>query len=394
MWRRLCALNSAGADIFLLFWTGDAAHETPNGATLQRLGEKASAVRYFVIPRTARERIRRLMRLSRWPSHVGSRVLNHSQYARLISEIRPFSADAIWLDGIYGGVLARRLGDDLNIPFFCRSHNIEHIYMKEQIAKATEKRDKLAWQLNIPHLQRFEQETLAHACRFFDISSDDLQYWKDHGLSNGEWLPPTIDAAFAQAAGQPPWAPAFDVGYIGNLYTPNNVDGVAWFVEQVLPELRLKRPEIRVFVAGASPAARIVALAQQSQIILAPDPPDVLPWFRNAKVLINPLRAGSGMNIKSVEMLFSPAQLVSTPQGLAGLPAEARGCFTSAENAHDFAAAVDQALETEDTAAQAARRIEARTYFSPEKAAALLKCLVDETKQWHAAPGRANGNPE
>jgi len=81
-----------------------------------------------------------------------------------------------------------------------------------------------------------------------------------------------------------------------------------------------------------------------------------------ARVLVNPMLAGSGVNLKSVEMLFSDAGLVSTTVGVAGLSDSAKRCFAIADSAEGFASAVLAAL---GAVPDLSERIGVRSSFSP-----------------------------
>lgn len=341
-WRRLCALKAAGARVHLVTWCSDRPGERPESSHLEALSDVAEVVHVWPIRRTLDERLMRLMRLTQWPSHMASRMLSRPQWATLMQSLHRFMPEVVWQDGLYPYATAHRAAQALGVPRFYRSHNIEHVYMARQVAKATSWRDKLAWGLNLPHLRRVEHAAIAGAAAYFDISADDLSYWVGEGCPRGYWLPPLVDPEFAVRLSAPRETPAhFDVAYLGNLHAPNNVEGVLWFVTEVMPRLRARRAGIRVLVAGSQPTALIRdALMRSPGVTLLENAPDAVAVLRDAHVLVNPVFVGSGVNVKSVEMLFAPAHLVSAPQGVAGLPAHVQACFAQASTPEAFAEAV------------------------------------------------------
>jgi hypothetical protein len=375
VWRRLCAMRAAGAEIFLVFWSGDRIDELPSTMALSRMHQEVSYLEYFIIPRTINARFQRLVRLLRWPSHVASRVLSKKDAALLLTSITEFKPEAVWLDSIYGGVIADTLVDKLNVPLFCRSHNIEHLYMAKQVKKANTLRDKFLWSLNLLHLRKFEFALFKKSTRYFDISKDDLEFWKKFGFINGEWLPPMIDETFSTALSAPQLhEPEYDVGYLGNLFSPNNVDGILWFLSDVVPKLRMKKTDIKIFIAGSKPIDLLKQKITDAHIQLIPNPDDVVPILRNARVLINPIFAGSGVNIKSVEMLFCPADIISTSQGLAGLPTVVRQHFRCADTADDFSKNILDALYSTPLE-NLSDRSDARALFSYGMAQGLIRTM-------------------
>lgn len=344
-WTRLQAMQAAGAHIALVSWY--AAHEEPlSKSTLDALSRLVSSVQLFAIRLTWREYLLRMVQLVRWPSHVSSRVPVGRELQQFWQEMDAFKPEAVWLDALYGTVLARACAKRYGIPMFYRSHNIEHRYMAGQVQRAQSWRDRLAWRMNLPHLKQVEFDTLhaAHTC--FDISQDDLRWWQQHGVDGLQWLAPSVSPKTI-ARLTPAWdtPPNHDVGYLGNLRTPNNVEGVLWYLQNVWPQIRSMQPTATMVLAGSSPADSIRAAAVKAAgVTLIENAPDTVAVLRDARVLVNPVFGGSGVNIKSVEMLFAPGQRVSTSQGVAGLPPHVQQRFHVTDEAAAFAQAVVAAI--------------------------------------------------
>lgn len=372
-WRRLMAMKAAGASLHLVTWCSDRPHERPSAAEIEMLSTVADVVHVWPIVRSWSERLIRLSRLPFWPSHVASRIPNRQQWQGLQAALDEFQPEAVWQDGLYSCVAAQRVMRQRQIPLFYRSHNVEHRYFQQQVAKADILRDKFAWGLNLPHLERVERETLGSATHYFDISNDDLAFWVGQGYRHGTWLPPLIDANFADRLSAPyVTPPRFDVGYLGNLYAPNNVAGVLWFLREVVPILNKSKLNFNIFVAGSQPVAAIrTAIDALHGVTLIENAPDAVAVLRDARVLVNPIFSGSGVNVKSVEMLFSPAALVTAPQGVAGLPDHVKSCFRLAGNPADFATEIMQGLNSAEATDTPERR-QARAEFVSQRIVGIL----------------------
>ncbi len=380
-WARLNAMKAAGAQLALITWYAD--HGEPLADTqIQALRKVAERVHALPIRAVFSDRFKRLIRLVRWPSHVSSRIPSRAELDALWKDLDQFQPEAIWLDALYPTVLAQRAARRYRVPLYYRSHNIEHVYMQGQVARAVTLRDRLAWALNLPHLRRVEFETWRASKVVFDISMDDLQWWVGQGLTNGQWLPPLVHPDKARALSSPyTVAPTFDVGYLGNLRTPNNVEGLVWLLKKVWPLLLDARPDMTMLLAGSSPSDVVrEAVRSATQVTLLENPPDVVPVLRDARVLVNPVFAGSGVNVKSVEMLFTPAWLVATSQGVAGLPEHVRACFAVANDAESFADAIKNALSFAPMMNSSAlvQRECARQEFDYSKVKAVLRSMSDE----------------
>ena len=99
---------------------------------------------------------------------------------------------------------------------------------------------------------------------------------------------------------------------------------------------------------------------------LIANPHDVWPIYAQGRVLVNPARSGSGVNIKSVEMLQLEVPIVSTPVGVGGLPDDVKSQFFVADSPEDFAASILRALDLGVSAVDIEARKRACMRFSPE----------------------------
>jgi len=79
-------------------------------------------------------------------------------------------------------------------------------------------------------------------------------------------------------------------------------------------------------------------------VTLLANPPDSGAVLGNGRVLINPILSGSGVNIKSIEMLLVGAPVVTTSIGVRGLPEKVRAQYKVADTPADFAAHIIAAL--------------------------------------------------
>jgi glycosyltransferase involved in cell wall biosynthesis len=138
--------------------------------------------------------------------------------------------------------------------------------------------------------------------------------------------------------------------------TAINVDGIRWFCTKVLPRIREQIPKAELWIAGdvceAFPIApcgsRLLGRVQ-----------NLSEFYRQAAVVINPVRVGSGLSIRSVEALAAGRPLVTTSAGARGLARGNGGGYLTADDRSAFAAAVIKLLidpvsrKTEAAAARA-----------------------------------------
>lgn len=343
VWHRLQAFAAEGVKIQLVFW--HAEDDAPNKSTMDALLSVCDSVLAFPISRAWSSRFRALSKLASQSLYVSTRELSAENQKKLEDEYRKFSPDAIWLDAVFGGKLAFGLAEKFNKHVFYRSHNIEFQYRQKQFKLALGAREKLAVWMSMSNLEQFELSVMKRAAFVWDISLDDLRYWQTRGIENSDWLPPFANPSLVEDLRNAKTAPEFDFAYLGNLYTPNNIEGISWFLEKVWRRIREKKAA-RFLLAGINPHPKIQNLARETEgVMLQSDAPTVAEVYAQGKVLINPILAGSGMNVKSVEMLFSGKPVVTCPQGTAGLPDKIRSYFDVADSPEEFAKFCLSALE-------------------------------------------------
>lgn len=339
-WRGFAA---AGWRLRLICWRSPQDPPT-DLEDLTALHAVFETIEVLPIAHDMRSFARRLARLLRYPSHVGSRIPNATTLRHVIADAKKFAPAAVVLDGIYGGALGEQIAAACSVPTILRGHNIEYVYFAQQAMAARDLRSRLAWQVARIGLERYERRLVRRAAWTFDVSDDDVAFWRAAGIATVSWAP-TVYLGAPHGTLIPVAERRWDVAYIGNLRLPNNLRGIAWFVDEVLPELRRLRPGTSICFAGANPGDEARAIfARAPEITLAPNVPTADQILAQGRVLVNPILSGSGINIKSIDMLRYDAPIVTTAVGVNGFPHAIRRQFVVRERAVDFAAAIVDGL--------------------------------------------------
>lgn len=191
------------------------------------------------------------------------------------------------------------------------------------------------------------------------------------------------------------------VALTGNLgYFPTR-DAARWFASGAWPALRAARPGCRWLIAGARPGPPMERLAREAGrgVTLIADPPSLHDLLARATVSIAPLFAGSGTPIKILEAMALGVPVVTTPRGAAGLDALPPGAVAVAEDAGDFARAVEALLASPERRRQQAdlafRWLRGRHHLPrvAERFEALLAATVGRTAGETAADAEGAGSP-
>jgi glycosyltransferase involved in cell wall biosynthesis len=104
----------------------------------------------------------------------------------------------------------------------------------------------------------------------------------------------------------------------GNLGYFVNDDAVRWFTRRVWPELRERRPDVRLVVAGDRPSRSLRRLLRRCGAELVESPPDLRTIIARATIALAPLRAGSGQPIKVLEAWAVGVPVIASPWAAAG----------------------------------------------------------------------------
>jgi sugar transferase (PEP-CTERM/EpsH1 system associated) len=108
--------------------------------------------------------------------------------------------------------------------------------------------------------------------------------------------------------------------FIGVLNYKPNIDGICWFVNEVLPRIPKDIP-FRLRIVGLYPTDRIRALAGPRVEVVGPVP-DVRDYLRDASIVIAPLRIARGVQTKVLEGMASGRTVLCTPAAAIGIVAE------------------------------------------------------------------------
>lgn len=347
MWRRIKAFAAQGVEIQIIAWWFSTK---PTAAEIVQIHKYAKQVNLIEIKRTVAARISRIVDLRRYPLEVTARIVKGQDLVKLQADVQQFAPDLIFLDGIHGGVVADRLRKFLDVPIVIRSHNIEHLYYRRILKSAVGLKQKFKRYLSVLHLDRYEHHLLKESSLFYDISTDDLQFWQSKGFTNGRLLSPLIepvDEYQLTSNADVKINQTYDLVFLGNLSLENNVAGVIWFLTKVLPIIREQLPNVTVLIAGLNPTDKISQICAAQKAVLQANPASAAAIYQSGRVLINPILTGSGVKIKSIEMLGFQKPIVSTAEGISGLPSTIAPYFKVANNPRSFGLLTIEALSTE-----------------------------------------------
>ena len=337
IWRRIEAFRRLGHSVMLLHQYDTGGPLAPGPTDFADMDSVLDARFSYPILRGPIRTVRQLAGMARLPWHAAKAVPTGQARVDAQDAVARFDPELIWLDGPWMGEPAREASAAHGAPLVYRSHNIEHQYLRRQARASPSVRNRLAWNLASVGVERYEEGLMRDAAFTADISLDDLEHWRSRGITSIGWLPPLPELALSDPPSQP--VPS-DLLFVGGLSLPNNIAGLRWLIDDVLPIVHRERPEVTLTVVGSS-AKGAFRDELEAHPAIRPhfDVPSVAPFLFGARVLTNPVWIGSGVQLKMLDMLMTDSPIITRSQGVRGLPGDFAAQCEVADSAEDFAAA-------------------------------------------------------
>lgn len=132
------------------------------------------------------------------------------------------------------------------------------------------------------------------------------------------------------------------ISFVASSYLPN-VEAINWFLEDVWTTIN--NPAIKLHIYGHVGRFLNPRDYDRENIVLFDFVPDTAAIYTATDIVINPVRAGSGLKIKNVEALANGLPLITTTHGSSGLE-QGEGAFIIADSAVEFANAIEKLVSS------------------------------------------------
>jgi glycosyltransferase involved in cell wall biosynthesis len=180
--------------------------------------------------------------------------------------------------------------------------------------------------------------------------------------------------------------------FVGHLGVFHNVDAAVHLANEILPRVRLARPEVELLIVGAQPTAAVRSLGRRPGVTVTGYVEDLNAVLNRATVFVAPLRFAAGVQNKVLEAMAAGRPVVTSPLVARGLGAEVGRHLLAADDAVEFA---DQVLALlADETRQAAIGAAGRAFVAERYRWELVNGRVAEiARQLEAGVGGAPASP-
>ncbi|ESY66234.1 MULTISPECIES: glycosyltransferase family 4 protein [Mesorhizobium] len=322
----IAALRRAGARVTVIgfTWPGRAAADPENTVVLGSVDvrtENASAPQKLAW-------VGKAMLSGLTFASVKLRAVSDSDVLAAIERAGPF--DGYVLNSVQFAGAFEKLFEDL--PSIFVAHNVEHLSARENAAAATGIFQRLLFRREARLLEVVEERLCRHARFVFTLAEEDRAALGVASDDRSAVLPLVTGAK----ARKGPRHIDCDAALIGTwTWQPNRI-GLDWFLDKVVPHLRL---DFRIRIAGSMPSG---VTSAHPGVEFVGRVPDAQAFVRAAAVIPLISTAGSGVQLKTIETFELGLPSVATSRSLRGIDYRPANCVVT-DDPHGFARALEAA---------------------------------------------------
>jgi glycosyltransferase involved in cell wall biosynthesis len=267
-------------------------------------------------------------------------------------------------------------------------HNLLSGVIEGELALAPGRRQRWFRERDLRKAQRLEQRALRRYDRCVVCSNDDADSLASIGADGAreriKVIPNGVDLGRFRSV---PLPREPRVLFPGTFAYPPNVDGAVWFCSEIWPRVRSAVPDATLMLVGRAPVDEVRRLASKAGVSVHADVPSMVKYFESARVVVVPLRVGTGTRLKALEAMAAGRPVVGTSVGLQGIGVADGLHARTADDAERFAAAVIETLRYEElaTALGEAGRAHVERRFGWGRIGSLFVAMASELVESAAA---------
>lgn len=216
----------------------------------------------------------------------------------------------------------------------------------------TQLRYRLLYSIEYAKVARYEPAILSHFDLSYVISEHDRRAIDPEGrIPTLHCRPHGIDVDYFRPAGNVEKEDD-TVIFIADLEVPTNQDAMIYYRSEILPLLYAKKPGLKTLIVGRKPPEWMRAWpGEDPRLTVTGFVEDVRPYLERARVSIDPLRIGAGMQNKILTSMCMHLPVVSTTIANEGIGAKDGEEILLADTPEAFADAVLALLDAPARAA-------------------------------------------
>ena len=250
--------------------------------------------------------------------------------------------DVVFVDRSVFGIVAKRLKETgYKGRVVCFFHNVEAVYFSAKYAKRL---NPMRW-LVLPCADRNDRWSCRYADRTIALSTrDDDELFRRYRRRADQLVPVAFVDRYKQDSYPTELTAKKPLCMFLGAYFPANVEGIEWFIKNVLPQV-----DIRMQIVGKGMEKLKEADWMKPDHVLAgrdievlSNVPNLDPLFEAADIMVLPIFKGSGMKVKTCESLMFGKNIIGTPEAWSGYELDYSKAGACCLEADEFVAAIQE----------------------------------------------------
>ncbi len=182
--------------------------------------------------------------------------------------------------------------------------------------------------------------------------------------------------------------------FLGNYRHPPNVEAACFFIDQVMPDLRQRHPELEFQVIGSHPSDELKELDSKDGVSITGFVDDYRPYLFAGTAFVAPIFTGAGMRVKILEAMACGIPIIGTSLSMNGIGAVEGEHYYRAESAAEFVEATGRCLKNPEATRLVGRKgreliVERHSYArSASEREAIWNTAIEHWREARPAAGR------
>lgn len=256
--------------------------------------------------------------------------------------------DIVHIDHVHMAWLIKHLRNLTNAPIVLREHNFESDIIYRMYSTRKFLLSKLYFYQQYKRLLRYETSIAEKFDKVIVISeTDENKILRYNPNIKTVAIPAGVNEnLFQYNVYNSPKIP-FSIFHIGSLEWLPNLDGLQWFIDEILPLVVEKHPQTKLFVYGKFLEKLFIPDKMKNNIIMVGFVEKLWEELKDKMIGIIPLRVGSGIRIKILELLAQGHFIISTSIGKEGIQIINTEHFLEADDRDNFAEKIIKTFNNE-----------------------------------------------
>ena len=282
-------------------------------------------------------------------SYFVERFFSKTFNTDLIRILKKENYDIVHLEHLYLSLYIDTIRKHSKASIVLRPQNVENQVWKRVLKNNIQPVKKVYLKVATKRLEKFEMEVSKKVDGIIAISPGDAETFKIYAPKTPLIeVPAGFDFNSLSLYDFNKQFTNFPIFYhLGSMDWYPNIQGVRWFVKEVLPVIKTDCPDF-VFRLAGKKMPRWIDKLQSKNLAIDGEPKDALKYHEDKAVMIVPLLSGGGLRVKIIEGMALGKTIISTSIGAEGIPYTDQQNILIADDAETFADQIKRCMGSKE----------------------------------------------